>query len=268
MHRSAVVPFALLLVATGCKTMSGSVPGWDDPVGPDVAAADTPEGATEPTDAVAEADDDGGDAGGTATETTDTAGDASDGGTEIAAKEDPPPKEPKPAKSEPAPLPKPKYGSIDKSCGKDAGVGQKLKSFKLATSDGKSVSNGTYRGRVLLVNFWGTWCKPCLKELPEFDQLYRRYRKNGMALLAIATDEDAAPVNEFKKKRKIAAKLAIGGEDYAGKYSSPQFPFTFVVDTEGTIKASYRGYKPKCMGKLEDDLRKELTKRAKARANK
>jgi thiol-disulfide isomerase/thioredoxin len=114
---------------------------------------------------------------------------------------------------------------------------------------------------VLVLNFWGTWCEPCLKELPEFDRLFRRYRKHGMTLVAIATDEDPAPVDEFVAKRKLAAKVLIGGEAYANQYSSPKFPFTFVVDPEGVIRASYRGYKPECTGKLEADIREQLEKR-------
>lgn len=158
-------------------------------------------------------------------------------------------------------LPKPVYAKVDDSCGNDPGVGQRLKSFKLATPDGKSISNGTYRGRVMLVNFWGTWCKPCLEELPEFDRLYRRYRKHGMTLVAIATDEDAMPVNAFVDKRRLAARVLIGGEAYANQYGSPKFPFTFVVDPKGVIRASYRGYRPECMGKLEADIREQLQKR-------
>lgn len=164
-------------------------------------------------------------------------------------------------------LPKPLHGELDAKCGKDPGVGQRLKSFALPGLEaGKQVTQGTFRGRVLLVNFWGTWCKPCLEELPEFDQLYRRYRKHGMTLLAIATDEDAAAVKELVDKRKLGAKIAIAGEDYAGQYGSPKFPFTFVVDHKGVIQASYRGYKPECLGQLEADLREQLEARAEAKA--
>lgn len=98
--------------------------------------------------------------------------------------------------------------------------------------------------------------------MPEFDQLYRRYRKYGLSLVAIATDEDPAPVKEFIDKRKLAAKVLIGAEDYAGEYGSPKFPFSFVVDDKGVIRASYRGYRPECLGKLEADLRKQLEARA------
>ena len=159
------------------------------------------------------------------------------------------------------PLPKPLHAKPNPSCGKDSGIGQRLKPFKLATPDGKTVSPSTYRGRVLLVNFWGTWCKPCLQELPEFDQLYRRYRSHGLTLVAIATDEDAGAVRDFVARRKLAARVLIGGESYANQYSSDRFPFTFVVDPDGVIKASYRGYKPECAGQLESDLRAELERR-------
>lgn len=164
-------------------------------------------------------------------------------------------------------LPKPVHGKVDATCGRDAGVGQSLKSFSLpGLQEGKTITNRTFRGRVQVVNFWGTWCKPCLKELPEFDHLYRRYRKHGMTLLAIATDEDAQAVKDTVTKKKLGAKIAIAGEDYAGQYGSPKFPFTFVVDHKGVIRGSYRGYKPECMGKLEADIREQLQVRAEARA--
>lgn len=179
---------------------------------------------------------------------------------------EPAPSDPTPAGESALALPKPIHHSVKKSCGKDPGVGQRLKAFKLPTTEaGKTYSNGTFRGRVLLVNFWGTWCKPCLKELPKFAQLYRRYRKHGMTLLAIATDEDAAEVKDTLAKKKVAAKVAIAGEDYAGKYESPDFPFTFVVDHKGVIQASYFGYEPDCMGKLEADIREQLEKRSAAK---
>ena len=186
-----------------------------------------------------------------------------DGGTKEAPAPEPEPSEPV-AKLE---LPKPLHGKLDASCGKDPGVGEKLKSFSLPGIEGDAtVSNGSFKGRVLVVNFWGTWCKPCLKELPEFDQIYRRYRKHGMTLLAIATDEDAKAVKDLVTEKKWGAKIAIAGEAYAGQYGSPKFPFTFVVDHKGVIQASYRGYKPECMGQLEADIREQLTVRAEAKA--
>lgn len=180
------------------------------------------------------------------------------------AEADPDPGEAPVAKLE---LPKALHTKVDATCGKDPGVGERLKSFSLPGIEGdEPVTQGTFRGRVLVVNFWGTWCKPCLEELPEFDQLYRRYRKHGMTLLAIATDEDAKAVEDLVTKKKWGAKIAIAGEAYAGQYGSPKFPFTLVVDHKGVIQASYRGYKPECLGQLEADIREQLEARAEAKA--
>jgi hypothetical protein len=68
-------------------------------------------------------------------------------------------------------------------------------------------------------------------------------------------------VLELAKERKISAKLALGGEDLAKQYDSPNFPFSFVVDDKGTIRGSYRSYKPECIGRIEQDIRTSLEQR-------
>jgi peroxiredoxin len=156
------------------------------------------------------------------------------------------------------PLPAALHPKVDASCGNDPGVGTPAKPFALKTPDGKDISLASYRGKVVLLNFWGTWCKPCLKELPEFDRIYRHYRKRGMVLIAIATDTEPEKVLEFAKERKLAAKLALGGEPLSEQYASTSFPFSLVIDDKGQIRGSYRGYRPECTGKLEQDLRTAL----------
>lgn len=156
------------------------------------------------------------------------------------------------------PLPTALNARVDASCGNDPGVGTQALPFALKTPEGKDINLASYRGKVVLLNFWGTWCKPCLKELPEFDRLYRRYRKHGMVLIAIATDTEPEKVVEFASERKLAARLALGGEPLAEQYASTSFPFSLVIDDKGQIRGSYRGYRPECTGKLEQDLRTAL----------
>ncbi|HEY0138195.1 MAG TPA: redoxin domain-containing protein [Nannocystis sp.] len=156
------------------------------------------------------------------------------------------------------PLPAALSTKIDARCGNDPGVGTAAKPFNLKTPEGKDISLASHRGKVVLLNFWGTWCKPCLKELPEFDRLYRRYRKNGLVVIAIATDTEPEKVQEFAAERKLATKLALGGQQLADDYESSNFPFSFVIDGKGQIRGSYRGYKPECAGKLEQDIRTQL----------
>jgi peroxiredoxin len=167
-----------------------------------------------------------------------------------------PPPKPGPAGKEP--LPAALNTKINATCGKDPGVGTPAKQFTLKTPEGKDISLASFKGKVVLLNFWGTWCKPCLKELPEFDRLYRRYRKHGLVVVAIATDTEPEKVKEFAAQAKLATKLAIGGEELSQQYDSPNFPFSFVIDGKGEIQASYRGYRPECAGKLEQDVRSQL----------
>jgi thiol-disulfide isomerase/thioredoxin len=253
------IGFAVLAFGT-CKARSSPTSE------PEIAAAEPAAGEAEPAEPEETS---APEAGGPAPTTEDTAvapeeaGEAPDpapdeGATEPPASDDGGSTPPTPAFA----LPKKVYTKVDAKCGKDKGVGTKLKAFKLATTAGKSVTHRSYGNRVLLVNFWGTWCKPCLKELPEFDRLHRRYRKHGLVVVAIATDEEPEPVQAFVDSRKLSSRVLIGGEDYAGQYGAPTFPFTYVVDSQGVIRGSYHGYKPECMGKLEADIREQLEKRA------
>lgn len=178
-----------------------------------------------------------------------------------AATTDPPPGDTKSPVAAAPGLPEPLHTKIDGACGKDPGVGSPAHAFALKTADGKEISLASLRGKVVLLNFWGTWCKPCLKELPEFDRLVRHYRKQGAVLVAIATDTEPEKVLEFGQSRKIAGKLVLGGEELAKKYDSPNFPFSFVVDAQGVVRGSYRSYRPECIGKIEQDLRTSLEQR-------
>lgn len=233
--------------------LSGEQPDGEGTAGDaEPAAAEDPSADSEPSGDPATAED-GGEASSEPAGESDAAPDPAPDAKSGTEPEAPPPK---------LELPKKVFTKVDAKCGKDKGVGGKLKAFKLQTPGGKAVTHRSYGDRVLLVNFWGTWCKPCLKELPEFERLYRRYRKHGLVVVAIATDEEPEPVQAFVDSRKLSSRVLIGGEEYAGQYGAPTFPFTYVVDPQGVIRASYHGYKPECMGKLEADIREQLEKRA------
>jgi peroxiredoxin len=157
------------------------------------------------------------------------------------------------------PLPKPLHKPSDGRCIKKFAVGEQVKGFRLPSLTGdKTISPAGYRNRVVLLNFWATWCKPCLAELPEFDRLYRKYRKHGMTLVAVTTDEDAKAVQTFVDQHKLAAKIALAGEKAAGEYGRPNFPFSFVVDGHGTIVAAFDYVDDACLGDLEQVIRDAL----------
>lgn len=155
-------------------------------------------------------------------------------------------------------LPSRAFVDSGSTCGVDDRVGTAAEDFALPTPDGGSLRLSSYRGRVVLLNFWGTWCGPCLEELPEFSALYQRYRGAGLSLLAVATDEDPDAVRRVVDELELAAKVAVGGEDVAASYGRPRFPFTYVIGPDGTIRAAYDGFDDDCLGDVESAIRSAL----------
>jgi thiol-disulfide isomerase/thioredoxin len=161
----------------------------------------------------------------------------------------------------PPPLPAALHGMVKKSCGADEGLGVPMKPFSLQTVDGEPVNEGSWQGRVLLVNFWATWCKPCLRELPEFEKLHRHYESHGLTLVAIAGDEEPGPVKAYVDSSDITAKFVMGTQDYASQYGTSRYPFTLVVDADGVVRAAFFGYRRGCIGTIEAEIRRALETR-------
>jgi thiol-disulfide isomerase/thioredoxin len=179
--------------------------------------------------------------------------------TEVPPEAGPSEVEPVAVADERKPLPKPIHKAGTGKCVQKFAVGEKVKGFKLPSLAGdKTISPSGYRNRVVLLNFWALWCKPCLEELPEFDRLYRKYRSHGLTFVAVTTDEDPKPVQAFVDEHKLVAKVALEGEEAAGQYNRPQFPFSFVIDGKGTIVASFDYVSDACMGDLEQVIRESL----------
>lgn len=222
--------------------------------GSDAVTPEQPEAPTEPSETPAEVEVE-----------APAATDDVDGPDEVAVAEaggpDSPSEVEAPAADVREPLPKPIHKLSGPKCQQSFSVGTKVKSFRLPSVEGeKTISPTGYRNRVVLLNFWGTWCKPCLEELPEFDRLYRKYRAHGLTLVAVATDEEPKLVQEFIDKHKLRARIALAGEEAAGVYNRPNFPFSFVIDGSGKIVAAYDFIDSSCMGDLEQVIRDELEK--------
>lgn len=115
-----------------------------------------------------------------------------------------------------------------------------------------------FSGRVMLVNFWGTWCEPCLEELPQFERLYRHYRAQGLSLVAIATDEDVQQVRSFAERSVLKTPLIYDGASVAEAYGARPFPFSFVVGGDGVVQAVFEGYELECLPVVEQAVRAAL----------
>lgn len=127
------------------------------------------------------------------------------------------------------------------------GYGQstpKAPDFSLKTSDGKPVQLSSLKGKVVLVNFWATWCGPCKSEIPGFLDLYEKYKDKGFEIIGISLDQEGwNAVTPFVKKNNIRYPVVLGSEEIIEAYGGINaIPSTFVVDKNGNIADHHVGY--------------------------
>ncbi len=117
--------------------------------------------------------------------------------------------------------------------------------FTLRNLNGNLEGLDDHSGKVIVVNFWATWCVPCVKEMPSFENLYRHFRSKGLTVLAISLDKgDSSKVQEFVDKYKLSFPVLLDTEGVAEKlYPSFTIPFTYVIDKQGRVVARVDGAK-------------------------
>ncbi|MDQ7082775.1 MAG: TlpA disulfide reductase family protein [Aquificota bacterium] len=115
------------------------------------------------------------------------------------------------------------------------GVGKEAPDFRLKDLSGKEVSLSDFRGKVVLVNFWATWCPPCKEEIPIFQRVYKKYRDKGFEILAISSDSSPDPVKKFVKEYGLGFIVLYDDGSVAQKYGIQGLPTSFLINREGKI---------------------------------
>jgi len=124
-------------------------------------------------------------------------------------------------------------------------VGEKAPSFKLRNLHGNLEDLDDYKGKVVVLNFWATWCTPCLEEMPTFEKLYRRFHSQGLTVLAVNLDKgNSKKVKKFADANNFTFPVLLDSDGIAEKrYPSFTIPFTYVIDKKGRIAARVDGAK-------------------------
>ncbi|WP_303720555.1 TlpA disulfide reductase family protein [Malonomonas rubra] len=117
------------------------------------------------------------------------------------------------------------------------GKGQLAPNFTLTDMQGKSVSLADMKGKVVLLNFWATWCPPCREEMPSMEMLHRKFKDDGLVILAVNVEENSGPVVQtFLQSNPYTFRILLDGEaKVQNLYKVFQFPETFIIDRNGMV---------------------------------
>ena len=125
------------------------------------------------------------------------------------------------------------------------------------TLDGKTVSLADYKGKVVLVDFWATWCGPCRAEIPELVKLQARLGPKGFVVLGVSMDEEIAEVGPFAAKMKISYPVLLNGSERAPKgWVVPGLPTAYLIGRDG--KVLLRKFGSKSIDQLAADVEAAL----------
>lgn len=117
--------------------------------------------------------------------------------------------------------------------------GAQFPDFKEEDIEGKPLSIANYKGKVVLVDFWATWCGPCVAELPNVLKAYEKYHDKGFDIVGISLDRDESALRKFIEEHKMPWAQYFDGKgwdsDLAGRYGVNAIPMTFLLDREGKI---------------------------------
>ena len=114
--------------------------------------------------------------------------------------------------------------------------------FTLTDVEGQAVKLSAYRGRVVLLDFWATWCGGCKTEIPWYMEFDQKYRSHGLAVVGVAMDDEGAKVvRPFVKQKGIYYKIVIGNDPLAKQYNLNAMPLTLLIDRQGRIALSHEG---------------------------
>lgn len=135
-------------------------------------------------------------------------------------------------------------------------TGRPAPDFALKSSTGENLRLSEYRGDVVMINFWATWCGPCRQEMPLLDDLYNRYERVGFNLLGVNIDDDSSRAMDMIRELGVNFPVLFDArKEVSRMYEVDAMPVTVIVDREGTVRYVHQGYKPGYEEKYLDQVR-------------
>jgi len=128
--------------------------------------------------------------------------------------------------------------------------------FTLASRAGQDVSLAQYKGNVVMINFWASWCGPCRQEMPLLETIYKKYNKMGFTMLGVNVEPDSNAANDWLKATPVSFPILYDRDSKVSKlYDVAGMPSTVIIDRSGKLRVLHRGYKPGDENEYLDSIR-------------
>lgn len=137
--------------------------------------------------------------------------------------------------------------------------GDKAPPIKLITTSGQPITLANYKGYVLVMDFFATWCHPCKESIPHIISLNRKYGKQGLQVLGVSVDDGGEQeVKEFVAEKRINYPVAVAGEDMQTNYGLRSVPTIYVIDKKGMVAEKFQGYSDQTAHAMEETIKRLL----------
>lgn len=136
------------------------------------------------------------------------------------------------------------YVSVAKDGEKVVKVGDKAPLFELKNLEGEKVALSDYKGKGVILNFWGTWCNPCKEEMPDLNRMNKIYHSKGVEVLTVHVKDSPQQIKQFFSELPEEVELMValdGSGDVMRAYNANDLPNTYIIDKNGIIKAHHKG---------------------------
>lgn len=136
-----------------------------------------------------------------------------------------------------------------------AGVGSQAPPFVLYDSGGRPVTSDSFRGKVLVVAFWATWCSPCRQELSALETLYRKHRDAGLVVVGISVDSSEKAVRQFAGKVPVSYTLLMDtGNRVSRDFGCSHLPTVFFISRDGVIRSIRKGFSTNSIDNYDNEI--------------
>ena len=135
-------------------------------------------------------------------------------------------------------------------------TGSPAPQFTLGSRAGQSVSLAQYKGQVVMLNFWASWCGPCRQEMPLLESIYKKYNRLGFTMIGVNVEPDSNAANEWLKATPVSFPILYDKDSRVSKmYDVAGMPSTVIIDRAGKVRVLHRGYKPGDENEYLDSIR-------------